>query len=671
MIRFAFYNVRIVSKQVRHQWFVALCLWCLWYIPVVDVLLAQEILSVGTTLATVEVNSEQTLVQVTRSIQPTTVLTTQEIRVLGARQISDALVMVPGLFVRHYGGLGGLKTVSLRGMNSAQTMITFNGLRLNSAQNGGVDLSTIPAEMIEAIHVERGGKSALVGSGAMSGIVQFTPKQRLQETGITLDYGSFGEVLSNMHGGTTLGPLHLNAGVYAQYARGDYPFLFDQFGRQEVLRRDNGDFRTLQGLFSGYIQMKAWTHTSMVLLKTSARGAPGAVVQGSIEQALARLDEYDMLATHRATTSLNAQTTFEIAGLARIGGLRYRDPSATVYGAQGLDESYRHYDTQVMSVLSHQIHSGASTIMLSTRGEFIANVLSGRMLQTQSQGIPTRYSIAWGGYGEWWYMIDSLQSLRVQGALRYDGISDIGYALSPLIGCMYRYTLNQSIGIGLRSSVSRSFRAPSFNELYYLNFGNTNLQPEFATMLSAGIIMDGAFSGLEWGMEADVFTNRTLNYIQAIPISPVAWSAQNIGMVWSRGMEYAMQVRWNELGVQARLSYTRQRATDESSISKQTDIAYMPRELLGMMLGYTDARLSLGGSMQFTSFRWALPAQNPSSLLSSFWTINCFIEYAVPLFQARFTMRLSADNLFDERYMVIRNYPMPGRMVRAGVRLLW
>jgi outer membrane cobalamin receptor len=181
------YNIQ--ADIVRRKPCAAFCvLWCLALLSAICLggivppctLIAQSTRDRATTLATVEVQDKQNSITIARSIQPTTILSAEEIRSAGARQISDVLLLVPSLFVQNYGGLGGLKTVSLRGMNSAQTLITFNGLRLNSAQNGGVDISTIPADMLEQVQVERGGKSAIFGSGAMSGVLNFTPRQALQ-----------------------------------------------------------------------------------------------------------------------------------------------------------------------------------------------------------------------------------------------------------------------------------------------------------------------------------------------------------------------------------------------------------------------------------------------------------------------------------------------------------
>ena len=86
-------------------------------------------------------------------------------------QITEAIRAVPGLFVQDYGGIGGLKTVSIRGGSSAQSLTLLNGVRFNSAQNGQMDLSVIPASFLSSINVSKGALSALYGANALTGAV--------------------------------------------------------------------------------------------------------------------------------------------------------------------------------------------------------------------------------------------------------------------------------------------------------------------------------------------------------------------------------------------------------------------------------------------------------------------------------------------------------------------
>ena len=70
-----------------------------------------------------------------------------------------------GIQIRRQGGLGQRQSIFLRGTDSQQTLILLNGVRLNTSQGGGVDLSTLPLSMIKRIVIIKGSGSAHFGFG--------------------------------------------------------------------------------------------------------------------------------------------------------------------------------------------------------------------------------------------------------------------------------------------------------------------------------------------------------------------------------------------------------------------------------------------------------------------------------------------------------------------------
>ena len=91
--------------------------------------------------------------------------------------VQEVLGQVPGVRVRRFGGLGSASTASIRGSKAEQVLILLDGVRLNSAQRGAVDLSTIPLRQVEKIEVLRGGGSARFGSDAEGGVISITTRK--------------------------------------------------------------------------------------------------------------------------------------------------------------------------------------------------------------------------------------------------------------------------------------------------------------------------------------------------------------------------------------------------------------------------------------------------------------------------------------------------------------
>ena len=95
----------------------------------------------------------------------------KQFQMINPAQISEILSLATGIYIRNYGGLGGMKTISLLGGTPSQTNIMLDGIPLNSIQNGMLDLSVVPSSLINSIEVSRGGASALFGGNSITGSV--------------------------------------------------------------------------------------------------------------------------------------------------------------------------------------------------------------------------------------------------------------------------------------------------------------------------------------------------------------------------------------------------------------------------------------------------------------------------------------------------------------------
>jgi outer membrane receptor for Fe3+-dicitrate len=137
------------------------------------------------------------------------IISARDLRVNNVQNIGEALQRVPGVSIRNYGGFGDMKTISIRGSSSGQVLILLDGQRLNNAQSGEVDLSTIPLEGVERIEVVRGSASAIYGADAVGGVINIITKSgsvedtRIIESGGSLLGGSFGSYGVSLNGSYT------------------------------------------------------------------------------------------------------------------------------------------------------------------------------------------------------------------------------------------------------------------------------------------------------------------------------------------------------------------------------------------------------------------------------------------------------------------------------------
>ncbi len=151
---------------------------------------------------------------------------------------TELLNLSPGVVVRDFGGLGQLKTLSIRGSSNDQVVVLLDGVRLSSPIGGGIDLSTIPIDYIESIEVIRGGGSALAGSDAIGGVVNLIPRKTGESYFVaSATYGSFETFKANLTGAGSIGDL----GYFFSYthAQSEGDFEFESINGFDVKRINN------------------------------------------------------------------------------------------------------------------------------------------------------------------------------------------------------------------------------------------------------------------------------------------------------------------------------------------------------------------------------------------------------------------------------------------------
>ncbi|HXX47230.1 MAG TPA: TonB-dependent receptor [Myxococcota bacterium] len=109
--------------------------------------------------------------------------------------VQELLEQVPGVQVQRFGGLGSYSTASIRGSKSEQVLVLLDGVRLNEAERGGVDLSTLPLRQIERIEVLPGAGAQRWGSDAVGGVISITtrkPESAASSGDASLGVGRYG-----------------------------------------------------------------------------------------------------------------------------------------------------------------------------------------------------------------------------------------------------------------------------------------------------------------------------------------------------------------------------------------------------------------------------------------------------------------------------------------------
>ncbi|HYG70565.1 MAG TPA: TonB-dependent receptor plug domain-containing protein, partial [Anaeromyxobacteraceae bacterium] len=196
-----------------------------------------------------------------------------------AKGVGQLVATAPGVTVNDYGGLGQLTTVSIRGSTSDGVKVLMDGLPLNTAFGGGVDLSTIPRSWVEMVEVVRGPEGARYGAGALGGVVNVvTRRAEAGRWSIESSAGSFETARLSADLTSPVGDGTLLLGVTAETTGGRFPFRLDPGlpgGPTVAAERENAEVRR-GGVIAKLGQpLERGRFDALLELSAGHRGLPG------------------------------------------------------------------------------------------------------------------------------------------------------------------------------------------------------------------------------------------------------------------------------------------------------------------------------------------------------------------------------------------------------------
>lgn len=620
---------------------------------------------------------------------------------LNAHSVADALRYFSGAQVKDYGGVGGVKTIDVRGMGSNHTGVFYDGIQITNAQNGQVDLGRYSLDNVEAISMYNGQKSEIFqpardfGSGTSVYIRTRRPvfaegKRYNLEVGVRT--GSFG--LAN--------PLarwewrisdKVSLTVSAEYlfATGRYKFRYRKLFSDGTVAwdttatRHNGMIHALRGeatLFGSFARGR-WS--AKAYYYDSSRGIPGAIVNNVWKNSQHQWDRNLFFQGSVQQASRNGRYEWMVNGKYAHDRMRYLNPDTTL---MYIDNCFRQDEMYLSTSHRYTIASGWD---VAASADWQWDKLESDMAQFSR---PRRNMLLGALASSWqWRGLKAQASVlltevwdHTKGA---SGDSRGGrdkhfQKLTPSLFVAWEPWGTRRLSV--HGFYKRIFRMPTFNDLYYTDIGNADLNPEYATQYSAGVSYD--LNELphwlaELGATCDVYYNRVTDKIIAVPkgTGQYRWMMMNIGEARILGVDAALHATAllpGGVSVGGRLTYSYERARDYSDPSDTADaagtykgqIAYIPLHSGSATAQAQWRGLGLNYSFIYVGERWHTSANIPANHEQPWYTHDMSIQYSLPVSRSvGLRATLEVNNIFNQQYEVIQNYPMPGRNYRLTIRV--
>ncbi len=607
-----------------------------------------------------EVSSSKISSDISLKYNPNSIIEYKDIVKFNAIQVNEAIQFAPGVYIKDYGGLAGMKTISMRNTSSAQNVVMINGMKLSSTQNSISDLSNIPISLFSAIEVVRGGNSAVFGGGSIGGAINFIAGNQSKSSEIMFNYGSFDEYQLRLKSGFEFNDTKFLSNIEFTNSEGNYPFKSVQFGKEQTFSRTNGHYQNISLANSIDSKLGKWDYFGMLFLRSGSKGLPGAVIQGKIQNDSASLSDKEIWWFNNFNRKLTSFAEFKISLMGKLNYSMYEDPQ-TFRNIELLKRNtFLNREVQLQSKIVVQDTANYLDLNLDA---YFSN-LKGDMLNQKMNGYAERYGIALSSKYEKIYIKSKMIDASGLISFRTDFISELSPAFSSMLASIFELKFlktNASI------QVSNNFRPPNFNEMYYLNYGNENLRPEKSVNINFGL--KKIFFNLI-NTEINAFFLNTTDQIIAVAM-PGAWSAQNVQKVITQGIELGLNLHTENNLIDFSFNYTLQEAIDKSpdSYTFNKEIIYSPKELINSSLFINFSEFSIGSSVLYSSFRYALPANDLWSVLPDYLILNSNLTIKLKFAETKINLRADVLNILDEQYSVIINYPMPGRSFRFSINL--
>ncbi len=620
---------------------------------------------------------------------PSQTLKGQQLEKLSALSVADALRYFSGIQLKDYGGVGGIKTVNIRSMGTHHLGISYDGVELGNAQNGQIDLGQFSLDNVEEITLFNGQKSAILQCasdfGHAGSVYIRTRAPRFREgqsynLKAKLQYGSFDMYRGSLLWEQRLSP-RVSSSLSAEYlnASGKYKFRYRRVRQDGVVAydttatRQNGDIWSLRvegnlhGMLSdGFWKLKVYTYQS-------ERGIPGAIVN-NVWRRGERQGDHNFFTQGRLQKSLGERFTTQLVMKYAYYDTRYQNHDET----QMPIDNY--YYQQEFYVSTSNVYRILQPWSISLSYDLKWNKLDSNMKQFVE---PQRYS----NYLSFASAFD-VGRLKVQGSLLATMVKDhLARSVSPASKTVWTPAVFVNVhplrnhDFSVRLYAKKSFRMPTFNDLYYTEVGNALLKPESALQYNAGLSYDKRWSDgffRYFHLQTDAYYNSVHDKIVAYPKGQqFRWTMLNLGRVHIKGIDVETElttVPLRQLLVTGRLQYTYQQARDVTHPEDtyyRHQIPYIPWHSGSAILNVQYRLWDLNYSFIYVGERYNQQENIKFNYMQPWYTSDVSLSRTIPLRHVTLKAQLEVKNIFSQDYDVILNYPMPKRnyAVTLEVRL--
>lgn len=561
------------------------------------------------------------------------------------RSSPNLLQEISSVYVKNYGA-GQLSTLAIRGTNASQSLVSWNGINLNSVFLGQSDLSQFPVGLHQAYELDLSPNGGIIG-GRFNLISRpiFEPRTEWRFTG---RYGSFG-TYSNLFDLSFSNRFFFSSTrFFHQQSRNDFDYVNPSEPGQSRKKTENGAWQQLSVIQD--VGFKINRHISLqasVWYNRSQRQIPSMFIANNQES---QRDE-----NLRGQLMLSAEWKkhrLSVSSSVLHDQLLYINPAAAIEAdSRSLSiRSRANWQYRPLAFLYVQLELGADQERANTDGYEKAekrNIFFGDAMFTVD--------------------IPGVKNLQLQSGYRHERVGTLFSPAMPYMQLRWQYSRKNHQG-ELKWKGGRNFRAPTLNDLFWREGGNRALLPEkswnteLSSSWSPGKYFTTSITG--YYMHVD-------NYIQWVPKSNGLWSPENIKTVNHLGLEWNIsgQIRNSRSTIRFTYftSYSLCHTFSGGDISSQ--LIYVPRHKINAFAELSVYDFFFKPQISYTGSRETQSNNRTGTALPAYGLLQMEIGKTFYLGPHELMGSFSIQNITNTSYQEIAGRPMRGRAFECTLRL--
>lgn len=617
---------------------------------------------------------------------------------LNTHNVADALRYFSGVQIKDYGGMGGLKTVDVRNMGSHHVGVFYDGLQIGNAQNGVVDLGRFSLDDLDELALYNGQKSEIFQSAkdfASASAIYLKAKKPVfakgKRTNLLVRYkaGTIQLINPSFRVEQKVSE-SINLSLSGEYIKSDgqYNFRYKRTNLDGVVAYDttatrwNSDieaYRMEAGVYgtvrNGYWQAKIYYYDS-------DRGLPGAIIKNEWQNG-ERQGDKNFFAQATFVKELTTKYKIQLNGKFAYDYTHYLSRDTVLFMEDNLTKKMQYDNTYYqqdwyLSMVNMYAVSPIWDVSLAV--DFQYNKLNALMRGVGTPfTFPQRYT-TWAALatalnlGKVKLQADVLATFVIE-KVRNNVKSPDKSELSPAVFIGYKPFDRHDFN--LRAFYKRIFRLPTFNDLYYAQIGFSQLKPEYTNQFNIGASYKKDFQHFcldAVSFQVDAYYSAITDKIIAAPTgSSFRWMMTNMGKVESKGVEASASVLGHvgSVKLHTNVAYSFTKAQDFTKINGQglssygDQIPYTPWHSGSVIAGAEYRSWALNYSFIYVGKRYDGAVNNITyNQVQPWYTHDASLQKTFQLGSSLVKLSVEANNIFNQYYDVVLNYPMPGRNFR-------